>query len=605
VAHTGQPIRWYVFNLDLSMGWHNFHTHAQRWQFGGETIDVRSIGPAESFVVETKAPPVLLLPPAIEQHQHQQHHRHGAHAYRLRGDFLIHCHVEMHMMQGLAGVVRTEQTVWLTAAEKLAIEQATGLPLDPGDNHCPEVDLDHCEKAIGGEWQLVPGASEVTMMHAVLLPDTGRVLYWGYGPRADQSRIWDAATGSYFQPANQPQAVTPDENIWSGSQAYLDDASGTILVAGGLINGPDTERRAFLFDPPGLTWSAAADMHEARFYPTTLSLPDGRPLTLFGQDENLGVTSTGIEIFAAGGAGSWSAANPTPFNYLYYPWTFLLPGGQLFVAGPQKPSRRFDPAGAPIADDPNQRWDQIYSQRGVNMEGTAVLLPLRPPQYTPRVLICGGSPVDAQQSSEWIDLSQAPPTWQDAGELNVPRSRLNSVLLPDGRVMIAGGATDVRPDGGPVEIFDPEDPGAGWIPGPVMVHRRDYHSAAILLPDGSVLMGGDPDFQEHERYYPSYCFRPRPTITGAPALVAHGAVFAVQTPQAASIAEVVLMRPGAVTHGFNANQRLIGTVFTSGAGVLQVTAPADTTVAPRGWYLLFVVDLDRTPSEGRWIRLSP
>src|SRR5207248_5488853 len=70
VAHAGQRIRWYIFNLDLSMGWHNFHTHAQRWTFADQQIDVRSIGPAESFLVETKAPPVLLLPPAIEKSQH-------------------------------------------------------------------------------------------------------------------------------------------------------------------------------------------------------------------------------------------------------------------------------------------------------------------------------------------------------------------------------------------------------------------------------------------------------------------------------------------------------------------------------------------------------
>jgi hypothetical protein len=44
-AHSGQKIRWYVFNLDLGMVWHNFHTHAQRWNFAGATVDERSLSP--------------------------------------------------------------------------------------------------------------------------------------------------------------------------------------------------------------------------------------------------------------------------------------------------------------------------------------------------------------------------------------------------------------------------------------------------------------------------------------------------------------------------------------------------------------------------------
>ncbi len=82
VANAGQRIRWYVFNLDLSMGWHNFHVHGQRFHFGGTTMDTRSLGPAESFVVDTVAPPALLLPEDIEESQ--EHHPRGAKKYLLR-----------------------------------------------------------------------------------------------------------------------------------------------------------------------------------------------------------------------------------------------------------------------------------------------------------------------------------------------------------------------------------------------------------------------------------------------------------------------------------------------------------------------------------------
>ena len=621
VAHSGQRIRWYVFDLDLGMGWHNFHPHSQRWRFADQTIDVRSIGPAESFIVDTEAPPVLLLPPELE---HCHHPHKGAKEYCLRGDFLVHCHVEMHMMQGLVAVVRAHQTVHLTPKEAAEVDAQIGLALDPGDNACPSVQLDRCANSVGGRWEELPGLPEVTFMHAVLLPKFDRILYWGYGPRADQARLWDQTTG-YSAPTPQPQSLAADENIWSGAHAHLNDSAGTILVHGGYhFNSnppltPDTERRAFLFNPATSTFSTTAELNVGRFYPTTITFPDGRPVTLFGQDNasSGAPTAASLEIYTPGGAGAWSPPKALPFNYFYYPWTFLLPGGDLFIAGPQKPARRFNPAANPVPDDPARQYNQIASpQRGVNMDGTAVLLPLRPPNYEPRVIVAGGtsngaswssSEAGALQTAEWIDLSVLSPTWQALPNMNVARDKLNSVLLPDGRVLFLGGY-ETPPDGGPVEIFDPEDPMSGFQLGPNMKYPRGYHSAAILLPDGSVIMGGDPNggSTPNERYRPSYFFKPRPTITAAPATLTYGSAFAVDTPTSRAIAEVVLMSAGAVTHAFNQNQRYVGCPITgTTATAVDASAPPDGTIAPPGYYLLFLVDKDRSPSKGVWIRLTP
>ncbi|MHB8503379.1 MAG: galactose oxidase-like domain-containing protein [Candidatus Acidiferrales bacterium] len=619
VAHAGQRICWYVFDLDLGMNWHNFHPHAQRWRFANQTIDVRSIGPAESFIVETEAPPVLLIPHEL---QHCHHPHKGAKEYHLRGDFLVHCHVEMHMMQGLVALLRSRQTVHLTPKEAQELGSQIGLALDPGDNSCPAVQLDRCATSVGGRWEELPGLPQITFMHAVLLANSSRILFWGYGQRADQSRLWDQATGLYTQPSNQPIAIASDENIWSGAHAHLDDAVGTILVHSGYMTGggvtSDTERRAFLFNPTTNAFNHASDLHTGRFYPTTITLADGKPMTLFGADDaHGGGPAPSLEIFTPGGAGTWSAPKTVPFNYFYYPWTFLLRGGDLFIAGPQKPARRFNPAATPIIDDPSRQYNQLTpQQRGVNMDGTAVLLPLRPPNYEPRVLIAGGtsdgaiwtaSETDPLQSAEWIDLSVAAPAWQALPDMNVARRHVNSVLLPDGRVLILGGV-EMPPDGGPVEIFDPEDPMSGFLLGPNMKYPRGYHSAAILLPDGSVIMGGDPNggSTPNERYRPSYFFKPRPTITSSPVTVAHGAALSVQTPSPAAIAEVVLMSAGAVTHAFNHNQRYVGCTITARtATIVDATAPPDGTIAPPGYYLLFLVDQDRVPSMANWIRLTP
>ena len=169
------------------------------------------------------------------------------------------------------------------------------------------------------------------------------------------------------------------------------------------------------------------------------------------------------------------------------------------------------------------------------------------------------------------------------------------------------GGIETLPDGGPAEIFDLEDPTSGFQLGPNMKHVRGYHSAALMLPDGSVVMGGDPNGGNtpNERYRPSYFFRPRPAITGSPAAIAYGAGFAVQTPLPGGIAEVVLLRPAAVTHAFNQNQRYVGCAITGRTATeVQASAPPDGNIAPPGWYLLFVLDSDRVPSQGVWIHLT-
>ncbi len=624
IAHAGQRIRWYVFDVDVGGKWHNLHLHAQRWEFAGQRVDVRSIGPGESFIVDTEAPPVLLLPPEM-QHCYDPHE--GSKEYCLRGDFPVHCHAAADVTRGLVGIVRSHQIIHLTAREAATLGAEIGLPLDPGDNACPAVTDNRCANAEIGRWEELPNLPEKVFMHAVLLPNSSRILFWGYDrpTNVDQTRLWDQATGLYTQPPRQPQSFSPDENIWSGAHAHLNDAAGTILVHGGFHYNadpprtPNTERRAFLFDPVTSNFvMAAANVNTGRFYPTTLTLGDGRPMTLFGQDNasSGAPPAASLEIFTPGGAGAWSAPKAVPFNYFYYPWAFLLPGGDVFIAGPQKPARRFNPAATPIVDDPARQFNQIATpQRGINMDGTAVLLPLRPPNYEPRVLVAGGtsrganwvsSEEGALQTAEWIDLSVAAPVWQSLPNMNVARDKLNSVLLPNGQVLLLGGV-ELPPDGGPVEIFDPENPGLGFQLGPNMAHGRGYHSAAILLPDGSVIMGGDPagETTPNERYRPSYFFKPRPQIIAAPATLNYGAAFSVETLVPRGITEVVLMRPGAVTHAFNHNQRYVGCVINGTSGLnVNATAPPNGTIAPPGYYLLFILDRDRVPSMGRWIRLT-
>ena len=613
VAKAGQKIRWYVFNMDLGHNWHNFHTHAMRWQFAGENIDVRSMGPAESFIVETSAPPVMLLPDHMAKRQAKDKRPRGARRYTLRGDYIFHCHVHHHLMNGMVGVVRSYQTVWLTRAMKQELKETRGLPLDDGKNSIPDVDEERCKKHGTGHWELIPGDPEVTFMHSCLLPKTGKVLYWGY-TRIDQSRLFDPATGTILQPSNQPASLPGEtaasSDLWSAEHAFLDDADGTLLVHGGLTDGPNPGAgpiRAYLFDPnpAAESWSHTAFTAHKRFYSTTLTLSDGRVLTMYGSNGGYTVSPT-IEVYNPPPVGTWDPpiSFPTSFNYLFYPWAYLLPDGRIFIAGPESPTRRFVWT-APV-DDPNETFATNAGTRSTSgQDGTSVLLTLRPPGYEPKVLIIGGrNPGGLMKSTETIDLSVANPAWQSEADMLHGRENCTSVLMPDGRVFVAGGIPGGA-DGGPCEIFDPADPAKGWEVGPTMAHVRGYHSSMILLADGSIMVGGDPSSFQHERYFPGYFSAPRPEITNAPASANYGAAFDVDTPQAGIISEVVLMRAGAVTHGFNMSQRAIEcTILGPTGGGISVEAPHDANHAPPGWYLLFVLDVNRVPSEGRWIRLT-
>src|SRR5437867_3616128 len=117
-----------------------------------------------------------------------------------------------------------------------------------------------------------------------------------------------------------------------------------------------------------------------------------------------------------------------------------------------------------------------------------------------------------------------------------------------------------------------------------------------------------------EIYTPAYLFTTnasgnvvpatRPRITTAPARVGYNAAFTVQTPDAGDIASEVLVRAGSATHAFDFDQRLLNLTFTAGSGVLNVTSPLNSSVAPPGDYMLFLVNRRGVPSVAAWVQMS-
>src|SRR5207302_2832711 len=285
--------------------------------------------------------------------------------------------------------------------------------------------------------------------------------------------------------------------------------------------------------------------------------------------------------------------------------------GNVFYSGPESTSMLFN-TGA-------KTWSQMANTNysGGRLYGSSVLLPLTPANgYKPQVMIFGGGN-PATATTEIIDLSAASPTWQYGPPMSQPRIEMNAVILPNGKILALGGSTndeDATTASLNADLFSSD--GATVSSASQNVYPRLYHSVALLLPDATVwVAGGNPtrgNYEPHmEIYSPPYLFAadgslaPRPTITSvAPGVIGYGNTLQVQTPDAASIASVVLMRPGAPTHAFDMEQRLVGMSFTSASGVLNVTAPPNGNIAPPGYYLLFVLNSAGVPSVARFVQLS-
>jgi len=233
------------------------------------------------------------------------------------------------------------------------------------------------------------------------------------------------------------------------------------------------------------------------------------------------------------------------------------------------------------------------------------------------MILGGGNSNPATATTELIDLSVASPQWVWGPPMSQARIEMNATILPDGKVLALGGSAndeDRLTASLNADLYDPAT--NTFSTGATNLYARLYHSNALLLPDATVLVaGGNPQRGSYEQndeiYSPAYLFNPdgspaaRPIITGVtPSALSYGYGFQLQTPDAADIRSVVLMRPGAVTHAFDMEQRLVGLSFTAGNGVLEVTAPPNGNIAPPGYYMVFILNSRGVPSVAVFVRLS-
>lgn len=386
-----------------------------------------------------------------------------------------------------------------------------------------------------------------------------------------------------------------------------------------------------------------------RWYPSSARLHDGSVVILGGQitagwTNSESVNNPTYEFFPAKNINGYNGLQiPSQFfkdtlPHNTFPHVYALPSKKLFVAANNQ---------AMLLDWENNVETRLPNfpngQRVVYpMNAAGVLLPLTPANnYTPEVLICGGSHLSdtlkgedigahhdyasAQCSRMVLDSAGIAAGWQ-VEYMPEPRIMSEGVLLPNGKVIIInGGRTgtagygnsqyrigDSNADNPTLTplLYDPSLPAGQRFTQanmPTSNIGRLYHSVATLLPSGAILIGGSnpndametrpwPSEYRVEYLNPSYMFAARPTYTGLPAMVNYGATFtlSVSIPSSTAAVKVVLMDLGFITHSVHMDQKVVELVSTLSAdrGTLTITGPPNAPVYSPGPGWIFILSGD-------------
>jgi hypothetical protein len=494
--------------------------------------------------------------------------------------------------------------------------------------------------------------------HIALLP-TGKVLLFSFesvednpqkepaptdviGRRnAGRAYLWDPAAGtglSAFKAVPPPTVDMPDGTneprpapFFCAGHAYL--PNGMVGVFGGNLggNGGTGAKLALIFDPWTETWHRQQDMSVGRWYPTVVTGADGRQLIMSGQSElGWGTPTPVVERFPARSTpvsydphhapdgvsvDRWKADAPYRMDY---PHLFSLNDGKIYGFGRDADQQWvFDPA------DESRTELPARPDGGLRNYGSAVALP-NGTAGPDSVMVLGGNRNDP---NTYVFSGGK---WSTSTPRAFGRTQDDTLILPNGNLFTVNGSYDIRDYGnGP---YNPNadlkyrqtelrDADGTWRLGPVQRLPRGYHSNAVILPDGRIMVTGDelqqiannPDITSGlngtvEIYEPPYLHQgARPVITSVPTgPVGYGATIRVSTSTPTQVSRAVLVAPITSTHAVDTSQRHLDLTIASRAGnQLVLKTPPSAQAAPPGFYMLFLLDAKGVPSVAKWVQLAP
>lgn len=490
------------------------------------------------------------------------------------------------------------------------------------------------EECANGRWDVLPTQNPVRSMHSVVL-NNGKVLLIAGSGNSEEMFEAGTFTSAVYDPENgtYKQIPTPKDMFCAGHVQLKD---GRVLVMSGNKGYPSADgtigyqgfKDSYIFDPVTETYSRTNDMNDGHWYPSATILGNGDVISFGGLKED----STGSVT-----AELWSDAeqkwlelwkvNQTWSYWGLYPSMILMQDGRLFYSGSHVFGNNIPGTGAAIYDYDANTVTQVpgLQRKDERDQSASVLLP---PAQDQKVLTLGGGNIDsnpdANRLTDVIDLKQPNPSYVagpplpqgtvDLGAGKIAQTGdqgkmyVSAVLLPDGKVLETGGALHNRAD--PVYESSLYDPATGTFdPVAADPEARGYHSSAFLLPDGRVMATGDNPGNgswNHDVsiYTPPYLLKgERPAITSViDTEWSYGDTQRITVDR--PIAKAELIRPAAVTHSSDPNQRFVDLPLSVDGNNVDLNVTSNPDLAPPGWYMLFAVDAGGVPSVAKWVHLD-
>jgi WD40 repeat protein len=324
--------------------------------------------------------------------------------------------------------------------------------------------------AASGQWEFTGSLNNARTGHTATLLADGKVLVVGGsndGTYLASAELYDPATGTW--------SLTGSLNTGRTLHSATLLPDGKVLVAGG--SNPSSLKTAELYDPATGTWSYTRNLGNPRSNHAAVLLLDGRVLVV-------GPTQTAELYDPATGKWSLTGSMSSPRNYIRNA-AAVLPDGTVLVSGGRGIHEEGEPGGQIYHPDtgtwtsggPGSIWDHTVTLLSNGMALAAA-------GFTAECS-CSGCCSYFTEDEAWL-YNATTGTTTATGSLNVARYLHTATLLPDGRLMVAGGVNDDSLLAS-AELYDSVS-GTWSVTGSLNTARLAH--TATLLQNGMVLVTG-------------------------------------------------------------------------------------------------------------------